>query len=419
MKKTNPMRKLYDSRIFWLVLSLLLALALWSYVASLSADEFKQTFRVRVEFAGEDIIRNSRDLVIIDPDTNTVSVEIVGPRRIVAALSDSDLVARVDVSKLTQATYTSLPYTIIFPDGTDASQLRTNSKTPDTVNFMVSQLSSKTVQVRGSFEGSLAGGYTAETPIFEPSTIVVSGAEAYIKNVDYAWVTFGKENVSQTYVEETGFVLMDKNAEECSTFGITFSTDVVTATLPILEIKEVPLTVNLIEGGGASAENTKITIEPQETVTLAGDSALLAGINRITLATIDLTDFASSYSETYPIVVDEALQNITGISEVKVTVEVVGLDTKTFTVDGGNISCTNVTEGYEAEILSSNITVTLRGPEESLREVRSENIRAVADLLDYKNSVGTFMPEVRIYVDGFTDVGAIGDNTISIELKRN
>ena len=418
MKKTTPMRKLYNSRVFWLILSLVLALALWSYVASLSADEFKQTFRVRVEIVGEDIIRNSRDLVILEPDTNTVSVEIVGPRRVVAALSDSDLVAQVDVSKLTQAAYTSQPYTIVFPDGTDASSLRTSSKTPETVNFMVSQLSSKTVQVRGSFEGSLASGYTAEMPVFEPSTIVISGAEAYIRNVDYAWVTFGKQNVSQTYVEETAFVLMDKNAEECSNVGITFSTDTIVATLPILEIKDIPLTVNLIEGGGATAENTKITIEPQDTVTLAGDSGILAGINRITLATIDLTDFASTFTETYPILVDDDLQNLTGISEVKVTIEIIGLETRTFTVSSGNITCTNVTEGYEAEILSSNITVTLRGPAESLSGVKSENIRAVADLLDYKNSVGAFMPEVRIYVDGYTDVGAIGDNTIAIELKR-
>ena len=413
------MRQLYNSRAFWLVLSLLLALAMWSYVASLNADEFKQTFRgVRVEIVGDDIIRNSRDLVVIDVDTNSVDVEIVGPRRVVAALSSSDLVAQVDVSKLTQAAYTSQPYTIVFPDGTEASSLRTSSKTPETVNFMVSKLSSKTVQVRGSFEGSLADGYSAETPVFEPSTITIYGAETYIRNVDYAWVTFGKENVDQTYFEDTGFVLMDKDAEECSLTGITFSNDVIRATLPILEIKEVPLYVNLIEGSGATAENTKIKIEP-ETITLVGDSAILAGLNRITLATIDLTDFAASISEVYPIAIDEQLQNLTGITEAKVTVEIVGLETKTFTVDSSNISCTNVTEGYEADILTNSLVVTLRGPADRLSEVKSENIRAVADLLDYKNSIGTFMPEVRIYVDGFTDVGAVGNTTITVELKRS
>jgi len=412
------MRKILNSRILWAILSLLLALAMWSYVAGLNADEFKRTFHgVRVELVGEDIIRNSRDLVVVSMDADSVDVEIVGPRRVVAALSRDDLVAQVDVSRLTQASYTSQPYTIVFPDGTDASSLRTSSKTPETINFMVSLLTKKTIPVRGSFEGSLAEGFTAETPAFEPSTITIYGAETYIRDIEYAWVTFGKDNVSQTYVEETGFALMNADAEECSASGITFSTDVIKATLPILQIKEVPLAVNLIEGGGATALNTKVTIEP-ESIMLAGDSALLAGLGRITLATIDLSDFAVSFSETYPITFDEALQNLTGEAEARVTVEIVGLETKTFVVDSGNITCTNVTEGYEAEILSSSITVVLRGPADRLSEVRAENIRAVADLLDYKNSVGTFMPEVRIYVDGFTDIGALGDNTISVELKR-
>ena len=47
-----------------------------------------------------------------------------------------------------------------------------------------------------------------------------------------------------------------------------------------------------------------------------------------------------------------------------------------------------------------------------------DNIRAVADLTDYKVSTGTYMPQVRVYVDGFTDVGAIGENTISIEIRK-
>ena len=83
-------------------------------------------------------------------------------------------------------------------------------------------------------------------PVFEPSTIVVSGAEAYIKDVSYAWVTFGEGVVDSTYTVYTGFTLMDEDGLPCSNNGISFSTDVVTATLPVLDMKEVKLDVNLI-----------------------------------------------------------------------------------------------------------------------------------------------------------------------------
>lgn len=410
------MKKIYNSKAFWMIVSLLASLAIWVYVTSVETDESKTTFRgVKVELVGEDILRDSKNLVVTDMDTSTVTVEVVGPRRIVGSLSSDQLVAQVDVSKLSRAAYTSQQYTIVYPDGTDTSKLSESRRTPETINFMVSAQTSKSIQVRGSFDGSLAEGYTAEMPVFEPSTITITGSEAYLKDVEYAWVTFGKENVDSTYSVETGFTLMDANNEPCPTTGISFSTDVVTATLPLLTLKEVNLDVNIIEGAGATKANTKITIDPVS-VTLAGDSSLLAGMNKITLATIDLTDFGSTFTETYTIPIDNELKNTTGITKATVTVEIVGLETKTFKVT--NFSCINATEGYEADIITESKEILLRGTPEALAQIKDENIRAVADLTDYKESTGTYMPQVKVYVDGFTDVGAIGENTISIEIRK-
>lgn len=410
------MKKIYNSKAFWMIVSLLASLAIWVYVTSVETDESKTTFRgVKVELVGEDILRDSKNLVVTDMDTSTVTVEVVGPRRIIGSLSSDQLVAQVDVSKLSRAAYTSQQYTIVYPDGTDTSKLSESRRTPETINFMVSAQTSKSIQVRGSFDGSLAEGYTAEMPVFEPSTITITGSEAYLKDVEYAWVTFSKENVDSTYSVETGFTLMDANNEPCSTTGISFSTDVVTATLPLLTLKEVNLDVNIIEGAGATKANTKITIDPVS-VTLAGDSALLAGMNKIILATIDLTDFSSTFTETYTIPIDNELKNTTGVTKATVTVEIVGLETKTFRVT--NFSCINATEGYEADIITESKEITLRGTPEALAQIKAENIRAVADLTDYKESTGTYMPQVKVYVDGFTDVGAIGENTISIEIRK-
>ncbi len=417
MKKTQPLRKLTESKVFWAFISLLMALALWIYIVSLSSDEFTRTFRgVPVQLINEDILRSSRNMVITNLDTNSVTVTVVGPRRIVSALSAEDIVAQVDVSRLSQAAYTSQQYTVVFPDG-NASSLTTTYRSPETVNFMVSEQIKKQLPVRGSFEGQTADGFTAEVPVFEPSIITAFGPEAYLKNVDHAWVNFGaNEEVSQTYSVETGFSLQNKDGEDLSTTGLNFSTDVITATLPILSVKEVPLAVNLIDGGGATADNVIVSFDPVSSITLVGDSALLAGKNKIIVATIDLSSFENSFSDTYVIPLDDGVRNQTGVSEVKVTVEVIGLASKTFTVT--EMSCINVTSGYEASIISESINVKLRGSEESINRVQSQNIRAVADLTDYLNSTGTFMPEVKIYVDGFSDVGAIGNNTISIEIQR-
>lgn len=411
------LRVILDSRIFWLIVSLLASVAIWIYVTSEETEDFKKTFRnVQIEVVGEDTLRSSRNLIVTDLNASSVTVEITGPRRIVAPLDSEDLIAQVDVSKLTRAAYTTLKYDIIYPSSVDERYIAEEKKTPEYVNFTVSQLTSKQVQIRGGFEGRSAEGYTAEMPVFEPSTITVNGPEAYLKDVDYAYVSFGQNVVvDSTYSVDAAYTLMDKNGNPVSTEYLSCEPEVVRATLPILQVKSVGLGVDLIEGAGATKDNTKVTIEPSS-VTLAGDSSILGGVNRITLGTIDLTDFASTFTETYPITIDNELRNVTGVTEAKVTVEVVGLTTKSFRVS--NLSYIGAADGTQVELLTETLDVVIRGTEEQLEMIRAENIRAVADLTDFKDSTGSYMPNAKIYVDGVTDVGAIGEYAISVEIRK-
>ncbi|MBQ5978118.1 MAG: hypothetical protein IJL51_08300 [Oscillospiraceae bacterium] len=418
MKKNNLLKNIANSSVLWIVLSLLIALFMWTYVASQDTEEFKKTFTgVRVQLVGEDILRNSRNMVITNVSTPTVNVEVVGPRRIVSALDEDDLVAQIDVSKLTLAAVTTQTYKIIFPDGTDTSSLSTLSRTPETVVFTVSELIDKQIPVRGSFEGTSLEGYVAEAPVFNPATITVSGPEIYLKNIKYAWLTFGAgEEVDHTITRTVPFVLRDNNDEDYYNDMISFDTNEIEARLTIIRQKVVPLEVSIEYASGATPDNTKVTIEPVS-VTLSGDSELLDAMNQIVLATINTKDFSSSFTETYLIRIDDGLVNQSGVTEAKVTVELSDLVSDKFIIR--NIAYINLTEGYEAELITSAITVTLRGPEEQLMALKAENIRAVVDLEDYLNSTGTFNLTPKIYVDGFPDVGEVGEvPQISIALKE-
>ena len=400
-----------------MIISILASLTIWIYVTSGETEAFKTTFRnVQIEIVGEDTLRTSRGLILTDLNTSSVTVEVVGPRRMLAPLDSDDLVAVVDVSKLTRASYTTLKYDIVYPSTVDERYISEEKKSPEYVNFNISLLTDKTIPVRGGFEGRSADGYTAETPVFEPSTITVTGPEAYLKDISYAWVTFGQNViVDSSYSIETNFTLMNEDGDAVSTEYLTLSQDTIRATLPILQVKNVPLEVDVIEGAGASKANTKISIEPN-TVTLAGDSSILSGMNKIVLDTIDLTDFSSTLTETYPIAINNELRNVTGVTEAKVTLEVVGLETRSFRVS--NLSYINSADGTNVEILTEGLDVQIRGTAEQLDLIKAESIRAVADLTDFKDSTGSYMPTVKIYVDGVTDVGAIGTYTISVEIRK-
>ncbi len=412
------MKKFFNSKLFYVIVALLTSFAIWVYVASNDQDVISKRFDgVRVEFTGEEALLASKGFVIIDPSVNTVSVTLTGPRNVVGLLQSADLTASVDVSKLTQAGYTNLTYSIKYPSNTNEANISVRRETPQVISFNLSPVIEKTVPVRGSFDGNTAEGYTAESPVFEPSTITLRGAEALLSDISYAWVTFGEEDISVSYTTDVPFTLMDSKGNECSSTGLTANVETVKATLPILQIKEVALRAELLQGAGANTENTKVTLEPAS-VTVAGDSAILAGLNQITVATIDLTDFSTTFTEKYPITIDNELSNLSGSSEVTVTVEIVGLETEKFTIPAANLACTNVTNGFTSDILTRELEVVLRGTPEDLSSVKAENLRAVADLTDYNESSGTYIVDVKIYVDGASNVGAVGDYQISVELKK-
>ena len=158
MKNKNPLRRLFDRRIFWAIIALLASLSIWIYVTSADASDFRQTFRnVRVELIGEDTLRSSRNLVVTDLDISSVTVVITGPRRVVSPLDSDDLVAQVDVSKLSTAAFTSLKYDIVYPSSVSERGLTVERRVPEYVTFNVSLQTSKEIPVRGGFEGRIPG----------------------------------------------------------------------------------------------------------------------------------------------------------------------------------------------------------------------------------------------------------------------
>ena len=409
------MKKILNGKVFWIIISLLASILLWTYVTGIEGDSYTRTFTIGVEFIGKSVL-SERGLSATDLDTNTVTIEVVGPRRTVASLSADSIKAQVNVSNFTQNAKASMQYTVLFPDGTDTSGITVIRKVPESVSFNVSKIVRKAVPVKGSFDGTVDDGCIANPATFEPSVVNISGPEIYVNEIANAWVSFGAgQNVNATYSEQIGYTLVDQDKEPVVFDGVTGDVDLITATLPILKIKDVPLDVELIYKAGANESNTIVTVEPS-VIRLAGNSGILDGLNKITLATISLDSFENSFSETYPIVIDNSLINVEGVNEAKVTVKIEGLSTKSFNVK--NLSFINCTEGYDVEIISKSIDVTLRGEADELENIKNENIRAVADLKDFDATEGSHMIKATIYIDGFENVGAIGETKIQLQIKK-
>lgn len=416
MSRKTTLRKILKSRPFWIVASLIVSLMLWVYVTDIEGDTQTETFRdVKLIFQGEDQLRDTKDIILTGVDTSSVSVTLTGSRRAISQLNSSEITAVVDISKITYTGKMQFTYDLIYDDDVDSTGITIENRQPETISFTLDKQVTRNIDVKGVFNGSVAENFTQENLEFNPSTVKVSGPAEEINKIQDAWVVIEKENVDKTFTVDAPYILRDKDGNELEfDDDVTLETGTVSVTLPIKATKEVQLTVDLISGGGASAEkNAVITCVP-ETVTISGDSDVLAGINKISLATIDLADVNPSMTETYTLFIPNDTENISGVTEVTVTVQIKGVSTSKKTLN--NIECKNNTEGYIATIMTPSMDITVRAEDSVLRQIGSNNLRGVVDLTELGNAVGIFAVPVEVHVDGFPTAGVIGEYKVYVSI---
>jgi len=415
MDSKSTKKSIWDNKILWAVISLLASILLWGYVTNSQGDVIEQTFDgVKLEFKGQDALSQKEGFVIANVSNTTVSVRLRATRREIAKLSSGRLLASVDVSKFNFVGNYNQTVSIEFPMGSDSNSIDVLSTTPGSVSFRIDKSSSKTVEIKGQFKGTVADGYAASPMVFDPQTVTINGAEDDIKKVAYALVKVDRSNLDKTIQFDSAYILVDDQGNELSPGSITLDSPTVSVTLPITATKEVPLTVDLVEGGGATPANAVISCTPA-TITIAGDAETLSGINKISLGTVDLASFASTYEDTYNIVLGNGITNVTGITIANVTVHVIGMDTKKFNVT--NLSIINAPSGSNAALVTQSIEVLLRGSSDVLAKIEPNNIRAVVDMSDIGQTEGVFQPSAKIYVDGYTNVGAIGEYKLYVKIN--
>ncbi len=405
--------------ISYFVFSLICALLIWVYVTESIGGETDRNFPgVMVVFEGESDMRDSRGLIISVRDATSGKITLSGNRRTLSTLDPTDLKLVINLNEIMTTGYYSLAPKVEYPRRVDTSTITQATVSPEVISFYVDKLSVRPVPVTGVFNGSAAEGYSADPLEFDTETIRIYGPEQIISQVDHAQVEVNRTDVDKTLNFEASYTLIDSEGNKFESDEITFDRETVNVTLPISAVKVVNLTVDLVPGAGATRDNAKWSISP-ETITLTGDAATLEGINSISIAQIDLAKVDEALTESFKIVLPNDTESTDGIREATLTLELQGLAKKTVTIDQSNISCTNVSQGYEAVVMNGSIeNVVIRGPENVLRGITDNNIRAVADLTDYGTATGILSVPVRIVINGTTEAGAMGEYKVYINVTK-
>ena len=405
------------SKVFILLISLFVSICLWVYVVTtvnyLGESELRN---IPVTFVGQEEMLSDYDLIISEGADSTVSLTLYGRRSVLAQINRNNITAMVDLSNVKRSGENlALSYEIIYPDGVDEDDVTVTYRDSYYVYLTVQQLETKNLEVRGVLDVNceVAEGYVARSFSFQPETIDIMGTSDKLALISHALVTVNRTNIDKTITDDYKVQLVTYEGEIISDEDITLMTDTVTTTLPIAKTKDVPLVIEVIEGGGATGANLIRNIDPAS-VTISGDAEIVDGVSQIILGTIDLNTITSAETFEFPITIPNEAENLSGIDKATVTVRLSGLETKTVTAM--QIEFINAPDGYKPTSLTQSLSVVVRASESSIDSITYQNVRLVANLEDYSGA-GRYEVPVKVYVDGYEDAGVLGEYSIIINLS--
>ncbi|WP_276857638.1 YbbR-like domain-containing protein [Intestinimonas timonensis] len=410
-------KKFTESKIFNIILSILIALGLWAYVTASVTDVGESTVRnIPVTVVGEEAL-NAKGLMI-DPNTKlTVNARVSGNRSLLVSMASNPseyFSATINVAEITEPGTYDLNCTIT-PEFTSLTStgVRVMDQEGKTIQVTVTRLMSKTVEVRGVFKGTVDedNNYRANPVEVTPGTIKVQGPETLVNQVEYAQVTITGDNLTKTYTGELGFLLMTADGEVVDDDDLTTNVNTVSVVMPVVKTMEVPLSVEYVYGGGITEDNFEryVTVDIQPaTIQVSGDEADVSYLEgkTITVGKIDLSQVVQEEQVfVFPIELSTELSNDSGITQATVTVTIKGLETKT--VETSNIDIINTPDGFTADAVTQSLQVKVRGPADALETVEGYQIRVVVDLEGQNLRQAQFPFTPKIYLDGDSRCGVI------------
>ena len=404
------------------ILSLVIAFGLWWYVVNNVSMEDDITFNnIPVVREGESVL-NEKNLMITEISTESVSMNLIGSREDLNKVDSSNMSVKINLSNIEEpGERIPLTYVPSYPATVANTAFEVSHKNPSVIFVSVDHRRTFEIPVNVRWTGNRSEDllYDTENYTLDYTTITITGPATVADQIKQALVTIDLSDRKESFSESFRYTLCDKDGNPVDAQWITTSVEEVRLTAQIQQIRDVDLVVDVVYGGGATAENTTITLNP-ENIRVSGGEAVLDELgDTYTVGSIILADIEkSSHEQKFPLTLPEGVTNQTGVSEVSVTVRFSGLKTREIVVD--KIEMTNVPEGMVADIINTNLTVRVRGPEEELSQLTEKDISAVVDLSAAE--VGTATYKATIVIDEkFPNLGAMKTSSVSatVQPKEN
>lgn len=360
------------------ILTLVIAIFLWSYVMSETDPVQTQEYRnVTVSYTNTAAL-DRQGLVIMDPEEVKIDVRVTGKRSDFSQFSSSKIYAQVDLSGYSEG-QVKIPVTVGLLD--QSSGIRVINHEPKEVLFTFDRIVSREIPVTMDYQGTLPENYVRGDTVSRPQSILVSGPRTWINEVATAQGVIDLAGMTENRTVSTPIKILNDSGEEVR--GLEKDPGFVEVTLSVFRTVDLPVNLITINELPDNYAITDIEISPG-TVAVKGDNSITQ-LTELRTLEVDINTMLENESIQVELDLPEGVTLLDPDQVIRVDYQVREVVTTTLEFSFEDIEFRNLQGGLELEPVGQNQTYTLEltGYDSDMEEISLEDLALFVDLEGY------------------------------------
>lgn len=350
------------------ILAVLFSIALWLVVVNIDDPKTTRTFTTTVSVENGNYLTGIGKYYEIVNNTSTVTFKASGKRSYLERMSNSDFRAVADMEAIENMSRVPIDIT----PQRYTSNVSVTNKTYY-LEVEVEDLRSESFVIAVETVGEVGNQKALGSVSISPNILRVSGPSSVVEMVDKVIARVDVTNMTSDMIDSVIPVLYDAKGNEMNTSELSFNMQSVTASVQILDTKDVTINFQTSGTPPEGYEYIGIDYSPQ-TVRVKGQVAVLNTMNSITVPkeVLDLTDATEDIVKT----VDVSSYLPEGVTlvdseqaKIDVRVKLERHERRNFKVPTANITVTNLSDEYTVEFLDDEVEIELEGLSTDLDEL--------------------------------------------------
>ncbi len=392
-----------NSKRFYQVMSLLMAILLWIYVVAEENLFLERTFTADVSYI------NLEGSLIPAGKMPTVNVSIRGDQNTINKLNSSDFSVFVDLKEAEKGENVAQ----VQVEGPDDVKLV--SVSPSKIYLKLDERAEKQVPLDVKITGHTREGFSSFEASLKTSHVTISGPKEMLTaifsaeveaNLDYA-----DSNLSLQLIPKINGLLGQFDADV-----ITVKPEMVDVFIPVIEdnpSKSVPVVANLTGIPAYGYKVSRVVVEP-DILRISGANELIAEIKEVSTTNIDITNMKDEVVAELGLLIPD---KVTSLYENRIKVIVLFEKVMTEKRVEKKIEIRNMPEGENLKASQQNISLILKGYELDFQNFLMEDLHVYVDAEKFQGTSMDF--PVKVAGPENIEIMEINPGKISLTKESN